>query len=114
MANRFASEKRSHGFCDKCAFRYPLKKLRSYVVLGKIINQRVCPECWDPDHPQLWVGVIGSRKAADDPQALRNPRPDTNLNDSRGLFASNPIATQTVTMTLNSVTISGYSSFFPS
>jgi hypothetical protein len=103
MANRFASEKKSHGFCDKCAFRYPLKKLRPYVVLGKIINQRVCPTCHDPDHPQLWVGIIGSRKASDDPQALRNPRPDTNLNASRGLFAWNPIATQSITSTLNSV-----------
>ena len=114
MASRFASEKKAFGFCDKCGFRYDLKKLRTYVVLGKIINQRVCPECWEPDNIRNWVGIIGSRKAADDPQALRNPRPDTNLNDSRGLFASNPIATQTITTTLNSVTISGYSSFFPS
>lgn len=103
MANRFASEKKAFGFCDRCAFRYPLKKLRTYVVLGKIINQRVCPTCWEQDHQQNWVGVIGSRKAADDPQALRNPRPDTNLNDSRGLFAWNPTASQQADFTLNSV-----------
>ena len=114
MATRFASEKKAYGYCDRCAFRYDLKKLRTYVVFGKIINQRVCPECWDPDHPQNWVGVIGAQKVANDPQALRNPRPDTNLNASRGLFANNPVATQTITTTLNSVFISGYSSFFPS
>lgn len=105
MASRFASEKKAFGFCDRCAFRYPLKQLRTYVVLGKIINQRVCPECWEIDHPQNWVGVIGSRKAADDPQALRNPRPDTNLDASRGLFSWNPVDTQQVDTTINSVRV---------
>lgn len=111
MSKNFASEKKAFGFCDRCAQRYPLKKLRTYVVKGSVINQRVCPECWDPDHPQLWVGIIGSQKATNDPQALRNPRPDTNLNDSRGLFAWNPVATQTITMTVNSVIISQFDSF---
>jgi hypothetical protein len=103
MATRFASEKKAFGYCDRCAFRYPLKKLKQYVVFGKIINQRVCPTCWEIDHPQNWVGVIGAQKVANDPQALRNPRPDTNLNDSRGLFAWNPIASQQADFTLNSV-----------
>ena len=82
MPNRFASEKRAHGFCDRCAFRYPLKKLKNYVVKGKVINMRICPSCWEKDHPQLWVGVY----PIDDPQALRNPRPDPALQDSRTLF----------------------------
>jgi len=103
MAKRFASEKKAFGFCDICGFRYPLKKLKPYVVLGKIINQRVCPTDWSPDHPQLWVGIIGSQKSSNDPQALRNPRPDTNLNASRGLFAWNPVATQQANFTLNGV-----------
>ena len=103
MATRFASEKRAIALCDRCAFRYPLKKLKPYVVLGKVINQRVCPSCWEIDHPQNWVGIIGSRKAADDPQALRNPRPDTNLNDSRGLFGWNPAGSQQADFTLNDV-----------
>jgi hypothetical protein len=103
MATKFASEKRAFGFCDRCGFRYDLKKLKAYVVLGKIINQRVCPECWEPDNIRNWVGIIGAQKVANDPQALRNPRPDTNLNDSRGLFAWNPIASQQADFTLNSV-----------
>lgn len=107
MPKRFASEKKAFGFCDRCAQRYPLKKLRTYVVKGKIINQRVCPTCWDPDHPQLWIGTF----PVSDPQALQNPRPDTNLNASRGLFAWNPVATQTVTTTINSVIISQFDSF---
>ena len=32
----------------------------------------MCPECWDPDQPQLQLGMF----PVDDPQGLRNPRPD--------------------------------------
>lgn len=103
MAQRFASEKKAFGFCDRCAFRYPLKKLKQYVVLGKIINQRVCPTCWEADQPQLWTGIIGAQKVANDPQALFNPRPDTNLNGSNGLFGWNPMREQMVNTTINSV-----------
>lgn len=103
MATRFASEKRAFGFCDKCGFRYDLKQLRQYAIMGKIINSRVCPECWDPDHPQNWVGIIGAQKVSNDPQALYNNRPDTNLNDSRGFFGFNPVGTQQITTTLNQV-----------
>jgi hypothetical protein len=75
-------------------------------VLGRRQSIKVCKECRDEnngDHPQYWVGIIGSRKAADDPQALRNPRPDTNLNASRGFFAFNPVDTQQIDFTLNDV-----------
>jgi len=33
----------------------------------------VCPECWEPDQPQLLLGMY----PVDDPQAVRNPRPDS-------------------------------------
>lgn len=32
----------------------------------------MCPECWDPDQPQLQLGMF----PVDDPQAVRNPRHD--------------------------------------
>jgi len=32
----------------------------------------VCRECWEPDQPQLQLGMY----PVDDPQALRNPRKD--------------------------------------
>ena len=38
-----------------------------------------CPECWDPDQPQNLLG----RWPVEDPQALRNPRPDSGIMDSR-------------------------------
>lgn len=32
----------------------------------------VCGNCWEPDHPQLLLGMF----PVDDPQGVRNPRPD--------------------------------------
>ena len=73
MPNRVASGKYSIAICDNCGFQFKLKKLRSQVVKTKQINDRVCPECWSPDHPQLQLGMY----PVSDPQGLRNPRPDT-------------------------------------
>ena len=72
MGNRFASGKWAISQCDRCDFRFPLKDLRTIVVKTKNINLLVCRSCWDPDHPQLQLGMY----PVDDPQALRNPRPD--------------------------------------
>jgi hypothetical protein len=73
MPNRFASGKYAIAECDRCSFRYPLKVLRSLVIKTKNVNLLVCPTCWEPDQPQLQLGMY----PVDDPQALRNPRPDT-------------------------------------
>jgi hypothetical protein len=73
MINRFASNKIAIAICDRCGFRYRLRDLRELTVKTKKINLLVCNECWDPDHPQLQLGMY----PVDDPQALRNPRPDT-------------------------------------
>jgi len=113
MAVRFASYKKAFGFCDRCGQRYDLKQLRKYFILGKLINDKVCPECWDPDHPQNWVGIIGGQKVSNDPQALREPRPDNNRNVSCVDYAFNPVATQTVYTTLNNVQLSGFSGVEP-
>lgn len=73
MPNRFASGKWASSQCDRCGFRFKLKQLRSLVIKTKNVNILVCPECWEPDQPQLQLGMY----PVDDPQALRNPRPDT-------------------------------------
>jgi hypothetical protein len=72
MGNRFASGRNAIAECDRCSFRFKLKELRSEVVKGRNINNLVCPQCWSPDQPQLMLGTF----PIDDPQALRNPRPD--------------------------------------
>lgn len=73
MPNRFASGKWAISQCDRCGFRFKLKQLKQLVIKTKNVNILVCPECWEPDQPQLQLGMY----PVDDPQALRNPRPDT-------------------------------------
>lgn len=72
MPNRFSSGKFSIAQCDRCNFRYKLKELKTYVLKTKNVNMLVCPSCWDPDQPQLQLGMY----PVEDPQAVRNPRPD--------------------------------------
>ena len=78
MGNRFASGKHAISQCDRCDFRYPLKDLRRLVIKTKNINMLVCRTCWDPDHPQLQLGMY----PVDDPQGLRDPRPDRSYTQS--------------------------------
>jgi hypothetical protein len=72
MSNRFASGKKAIAECDQCGFRYKLKDLKKLVVKTKLVNLKVCPQCWVPDQPQLQLGMY----PVDDPQALREPRKD--------------------------------------
>lgn len=82
MGNRFASGKNAISECDRCGQRFKLKVLKTEIIKTKNYNLLVCPECWDPDHPQLQLGMF----PVDDPQALRNPRPDRSYTVS-GLLA---------------------------
>lgn len=73
MGNTFASGKIAIAECDRCGQQFKLKKLKTEVVKTKRYELKVCPECWDPDHPQLLLGMY----PVEDPQALRSPRRDT-------------------------------------
>ena len=72
MPNKFASGKYAISQCDRCNFRYPLKELRIQTLKTKPYKVKVCKTCWDPDHPQLHLGMF----PVNDPQAVRDPRPD--------------------------------------
>lgn len=78
MPTKFASGKKAISECDRCGFRYPLKRLRSLVIKTKVTNILVCPTCWEPDQPQLQLGMY----PVNDPQAIRDPRPDTSYYQS--------------------------------
>jgi hypothetical protein len=82
MANRFSSGKNSIAECDRCGFRFKLTSLRKEVIKTKTYNLLVCPSCWDPDQPQLQLGMY----PVDDPQGVRDPRPDVSYQVS-GLLA---------------------------
>jgi len=73
MPSKFASGKYAIAECDRCGQRYKLKELKKEVIKTKLFNIIVCPTCWDPDQPQLSLGLY----PVNDPQAVREPRPDT-------------------------------------
>ena len=68
----FSSGKNSIAECDRCGFRFKLTQLKREVVKTKNYELMVCGPCFDPDHPQLQLGMY----PVNDPQAVRNPRPD--------------------------------------
>jgi len=80
MANQFASGKHAIAECDRCGQRYKLSELRKLIVKQQVKDIKVCPSCWDPDQPQLSLGMY----PVNDPQALRDPRPDVSYLASEG------------------------------
>lgn len=78
MPNNFASGKFAIAECDRCGFRYKLTQLKNLVIKTKNVSIKVCPSCWEPDQPQLSLGLY----PVNDPQAVREPRPDVSYNSS--------------------------------
>ena len=72
MANKYSSGKYAIAECDRCGQRYKLKELKREIIKTRVYNIKVCPTCWDPDQPQLSLGLY----PVYDPQAVREPRPD--------------------------------------
>jgi hypothetical protein len=87
MPSRFSSGKFAIAECDRCAFRYKLSELKNLVIKTKNVSIKVCPECWEPDQPQLQLGLY----PVNDPQAVREPRPDVSytVSGNSGLQISN-------------------------
>lgn len=86
MSSKYASGKWAIAECDRCGQRYKLSELRKEVIKTHIVNIKVCPECWSPDHPQLSLGMY----PVNDPQAIREPRPDVSYYSAgaTGLYTS--------------------------
>jgi hypothetical protein len=70
-----ARGKYAYGFCDKTGFRYKLNELVYEVRNGIKTGLRVGKDVADPDHPQNFIG----RVKINDPQSLRDPRPDRSI-----------------------------------
>ena len=91
----YAKAKYAFGFCDKTGFRYPLKDLvpeyNNGVKTGFLVGRDVA----DPDQPQNFLG----RLKINDPQSLRDPRPDRALLESRALYGFDPVGSQGTIMT---------------
>ena len=83
----YAVGKKAFGFCDRTGFRYPLKDLVPQIENGKPNGLLVGRDVVDQDQPQLQLGRVRTL----DPQALRDPRPDTGQAESRRMYAFDPI-----------------------
>jgi hypothetical protein len=75
---KYTSGKYSIAECDRCGQRYKLTQLRKLTIKTKMVSIKVCPECWEPDQPQLQLGMY----PVYDPQAVRDPRPDVSYQQS--------------------------------
>jgi len=78
MSSKYASGKKSIAECDRCGFRYLLKELKTLTIKTKNVKIKVCQTCWEPDQPQLLLGMY----PVSDPQAVREPRPDVSYYQS--------------------------------
>lgn len=87
MPSKYASGRNSISECDRCGFRYMLKELKTLTIKTKNVRIKVCPTCWEPDQPQLSLGLY----PVNDPQAVREPRPDVSYLQSgySGLHITN-------------------------
>jgi len=65
----FASGKHSKAMCPRCGYKVFYKELKQEWT-----GYRVCPDCYDPKHPQLTP-----HRNLHDPQALKDPRPDSDV-----------------------------------
>jgi len=92
-ASKYASGKHSIAECDRCGQRYKLHQLKTEIIKTHPFNIKVCPTCWDPDQPQLQLGLY----PVNDPQGVRDPRPDVSYYSSgtTGLYV-NPNASNNV------------------
>ena len=86
MTTPYASGKYSIAECDRCGQRYKLKQLKVEIIKTKLYQLKVCQSCWDPDQPQLQLGMY----PVDDPQAVRNPRNDSTYYTAGANTAGNP------------------------
>jgi hypothetical protein len=100
MASKYASGKYSIAECDRCGQRFMLKDLKNEVIKTKLFQIKVCKSCWDPDQPQLSLGLY----PVNDPQAVRNPRPDVSY------YSSGATGLYTSSIASNSINNAGYPS----
>tara|TARA_R110000868_G_scaffold377216_1_gene642510 strand:- start:3289 stop:3711 length:423 start_codon:yes stop_codon:yes gene_type:complete len=98
MPSNFASGKYAIAECDICGQRYKLKELKKLTIKTKQTSIKACPECWNPDQPQLQLGMY----PVNDPQAVREPRPDTSY------YASGVSGLQITNGNNNSIDENGY------
>lgn len=86
---KIAPDSWANGICDRCGFVWQLSRLRYQIVNRQVTQSRVCPNCYDQDNPQLWIGEVDTNDAS----VLRDARSDIAQRlMSRGVSGWNPVA----------------------
>lgn len=88
--------------CDICGFICGYLELKDYIFDRRPTGLRVCPDCFDVDNPQTWVGSVYKTE----PQALYQPRPnDINDLNMTGPFGWNPVTSFRIRPVLGKVEV---------
>lgn len=104
MGNKFSSGKHAIAECDMCGFQFKLNRLREIVANDLPTGLLVCSDCWVADHPQNRLG----RYPVNDPQAVRNARPDKSIPESRNIqWGWNPVGATNNGLTPNDLLAHG-------
>ena len=83
----YASGRHAYGISDRSGRRYRLRDMRTEWTGAK-----VGPDEFEPKHPQLFPP-----RAFPDPQALRDPRPESELTEQRSIqHGYNPVGFQDI------------------
>lgn len=82
------SGSKAFGYCDRSGFRYPISELVEEYVQGKPTGRLVGRDMYDDDHPQNWAGLY---QDFDDPHGIEPSRPEQTLDDSRRMYAFDPV-----------------------
>jgi NAD-dependent SIR2 family protein deacetylase len=69
MGSGYASGKFAIALCDQCGQRYKL-----LTLIKDWRGFKVCPECYEPKHPQL-----EPKRTINEPQAVYQPRPESRM-----------------------------------
>lgn len=99
MAN-YSSGRDSYFICDICSLPFDYCDAKTETENGRPKHNKVCDDCWSPDHPQYFVNRIQPVDA----MALKDPRPD--LSNFTGMFAWNPVAAFEIRVKLGQVRVS--------
>ena len=78
---RYARGHKAWGICERCSERRPLNDL---IYDGQFPDLKVCPDCWDPKHPQEYLPSVT------DPSVLYDPTGDPGRAQASQLVISFP------------------------
>ena len=94
----YLNGKKIPGICERCGRRVALANLNPETERGRSKNNAVCSECFDPDHPQNWVGS----RAVADKQSVPDAQPEPDRLAANILFGFDPVGAPG-----NAITLSG-------